>query len=302
MAFFQNPFPSEFRCNLLLSDRQYNIVFVIPRNAGRGDEIVMAWTPGPYDLSGNDADGNPTRILNICFAQDPDDFRNWNNHSIDIAATASVLTAVTLEEIIADLTADPLFNTHFTAFIQPNPRTQADPFGRRLIIKQRKNTCGFKFYVVNCQAEEVLQFNARAGVAEAPCPCSRDTIANRFNFPEGGNQLIQLDPAAAGGASACDDLIISRAVDAKGNSLGFNPATPLRDDELLRGRSGLFVFKNITVDGSDRITRIIEYQAGATEGMLGKRIDFVYSGANTNPDQVTEVPHCLVPADFVTPP
>lgn len=301
MAFFQNPFAAEFRCNLLLSDRQYNITFVIPGNAGRGDDLVMAWNPPPYDLGINDADGNPRAFLNITFAQDRDDFRNWNTISLDITTTAANVNAVTLDEIVSALNSNIAFNSFFIAFVQP-PAIVRTPGGPRIIIKQRNPVCSLKFFIVNGQAEEALRFNARAGVAEAICTCSRDTIANRFLYPEGANHIIQLDPQAAGGTSFVDNAVISLATDKKGNPLNLNPANPLRDDELLAGRSGLFVFKQITVDVLDRITRIIEYQAGAEEGDLGKRIDFTYTGANTNPDQITEVPHCLLPADFVTPP
>ena len=74
------------------------------------------------------------------------------------------------------------------------------------------------------------------------------------------------------------------------------------DWELLRGRaSGLFTFQKMTVDSSDRITQIIEYPAGAVAGDFARKIQYVYSGSNTNPIQVTEIPHVLQDGDLVTP-
>jgi hypothetical protein len=73
------------------------------------------------------------------------------------------------------------------------------------------------------------------------------------------------------------------------------------DYQLLRGRSGLFNFQKITVDGSDRITLIIEYPAGALVGDLGRKIAYTYTGAKTHPDQITEIPYVLASTDLVTP-
>lgn len=83
---------------------------------------------------------------------------------------------------------------------------------------------------------------------------------------------------------------------------GFTPANLLEDWELLAGRSVLFNFRKNVIDGSNRITQIIEYQAGARAGDLAMKTQYTYTGANTNPDQVTEVPYVLLSGDLVTPP
>lgn len=74
------------------------------------------------------------------------------------------------------------------------------------------------------------------------------------------------------------------------------------DWELLRGRSGIFNFQKITVDGSNRITQIIEYPTGALAGDFARKINYVYTAANTNPDQITEIPYTLAAADLITVP
>jgi len=85
-------------------------------------------------------------------------------------------------------------------------------------------------------------------------------------------------------------------------SWGYNISQVLTDWQLLQGRSGIFNFQNITVDGSNRITKIIEYPAGAKIGDFARKIQYVYSGANTSPSQITEIPYTLLAADLVTPP
>lgn len=74
-----------------------------------------------------------------------------------------------------------------------------------------------------------------------------------------------------------------------------------KDWEHLGGKTGTFTFQKITVDGSDRITQIIEYNTGAVAGDFGKKINYSYTGANLKPDQITETPYQLVSGDLLTP-
>jgi hypothetical protein len=84
---------------------------------------------------------------------------------------------------------------------------------------------------------------------------------------------------------------------------GINPAYMQYDWQLLKGRgSGLFMFQKMTVDASNRITQIIEYPAGAVPGDFAKKIQYTYSGTNTSPSQITEIPYVLQSVDLVTPP
>lgn len=84
---------------------------------------------------------------------------------------------------------------------------------------------------------------------------------------------------------------------------GINYTTYQFDWQLLTGRaSGLFNFQNITVDGSNRITQIIEYPAGSAAGAFARKINYTYSGSNTNPSQITEIPYVLQTGDIITPP
>lgn len=83
---------------------------------------------------------------------------------------------------------------------------------------------------------------------------------------------------------------------------GLDYSAMLEDWEHLKGRSGYFMFRKETIDGSDRVTELIEYQAGAKVGDLARKIIFTYTGANKNFDKKFEMPHILASGDLVTPP
>lgn len=290
MPFFQNPFADEFEGSWPVGDRQHMPTYVIKPNAGRGKEIIHSWNKGPYDLSGTDSDGNDKKYLNIVYAlHNP---KNWATMQIDLTATAASAAAVTVEEVLSALNASTLFKERFIAEIG----SYNDVTANTIKIRSKKPTTEFKFYVRNGQAEEALGFNARAGVAELPTYLSRHTIDNRFNYVDSQNAIIELNPS-----SNVDAAIINNAVDARGVSLGYSSGTVQSDWELLRGRAGIYTFQKLIVDGSDRITQIIEYPAGAKAGDMAKKINYAYSGSNTNPDQITEIPYTLTNGDLVTP-
>lgn len=284
MSFFQNPFTQDFIAPWLLSDRQYNPDFKCPRNAGRGDEMVVSFGEAPFNLSGNDGDGNSKAVLTISFALN--DTKNWADLAVTI--TGSSLSAITLQEVVTSLQANAVFNDYFTARVRTDNKIE---------IKQNKPVTSMKFFIKNGRAESVLLFNKLAGVSEMPTFFQRHTIANRFTYTDSQNALILLDASG----SVVDANVIDNAVDNKGVSLGFSHSTVQADWQLIKGKSGIFNFQKITVDGSNRITQIIEYSAGSVAGDLARKINYTYSGANTNPSQITEIPYTLTSGDLVTP-
>lgn len=290
MPFFLNPFTNDFSGMLLLGDRQYNVDWNCPRNSGRGDENVIVWAEGPYDLSGNDADGNAKNVLTISFALN--DYKNWSDLPVTISGAS--LSAITPQEIATSLLSDVRFADFFTVSTA-NTFKNGKPL---LLIKQIKPQVQFKFYIKRGQADTVLKFNARAGIAEMPTYFDRHTIANRFTYTNSENQLIQLDPAT----SNVDAALIDAAVDARGVPLNYDSGTVRADYQLLRGRSGLFTFRTAILDGTGRVETMIEYPAGALAGDLAKKTTYAYDGANTTPITTAEVPYTLLDSDLVTPP
>lgn len=312
MTYFQNPFASEFRGNWVLGDRQYSLTFSCPANTGRSDELIAAWKEPIglsnsyyYNLSGNDADGNSTNILVIRISISGD-FKNWNNLEIDLTDNSNAnlspapnASSITPSQIVQILNANPTFSSYFVANLEKFASLRG-----KVVIKQKFPVTRMKYFVVNGRAEEVLGFNARAGVAELPSYFKRHRVyGGDASFPsDGTNAIVELSPSNSGGTSSVDDSVIDNAADHKGISLGFDSSNVREDYELIAGRaSGLFTFQKITVDGSDRITQIIEYPAGAVIGDLGRKINYTYDGANSNPSAVTEVPYVLASGDLITP-
>lgn len=288
MPFFQNPFVQDYTGSLMVGDRQFSLDFKCPRNVGRGDETVIVWKAGPYDLTGIDSDGNPKSILLINFSLN---FKDWSSVSFDITTTAASPAAVTALEIASALATYDVFTTYFETEI-----SRFEDRKPRLTIRQKLPQTRFRFYIRNGSAEETLIFNYKAGVAELPTYFARHAIGQQYTFADCQSLLIPLDPI-----NLVEAAVIDNAVDRNGNSLGYDSGTVKEDWEIFRGRGGNFMFKKITVDGSDRITEVIEYTAGSLEGDLARKIQYVYSGANTNPDQITEIPYILTSGDLVTP-
>jgi hypothetical protein len=312
MTYFQNPFASEFRGNWVLGDRQHSLTFSCPANTGRSDELIAAWKEPIglsnsyyYDLSGNDADGNSKNILVIRVSVSGD-FKNWNSLEINLTENSNAnlnpapnSSSMSPSQIVQILNANPTFSSYFVANLERFASLRG-----KIVIRQKFPATRMKYFVVNGRAEEVLGFNARAGVAELPSYFKRHRVyGGNSSFPlDGTNAIVELSPSNSGGDSSVDDNVIDNATDHKGISLGFDSSNVREDYELIAGRaSGLFTFQKITVDGSDRITQIIEYPAGASVGDHARKINYTYGGSNTNPSAVTEIPYVLSDGDLITP-
>jgi hypothetical protein len=262
MPYFQNVYESEFIGALLLSDRQFNLSFKIKAN--RNTSVIMRpWNNEPYNTV-----ANTTLTFNVSI----DSGKNYFVIPVSLTSSATL----SAYQVVTDLNADTAFAAYFVASLEAGLVT----------VKARYRRENFKAYINNTSAETILKFNRWCGVAELPSYFERHTIANRLTYTDSLGALVKL-------TQPTDNTIITDA--------GLS-TTAKADYELLAGRSGLFNFQKITVDGSDRITKIIEYPAGAKAGDFCRMIDYTYTGANTNPSQITETPYTLTNSDLVTPP
>jgi hypothetical protein len=315
MTYFMNPFHEDFLGVWVIDDRAHHPTFPCPRNAGRGHNIVVAWNepsgtiPRSFDLSVNDADGNPVKDLTLQFAIGSD-FLNWNFLTVDLTDDSNVsFTAVPAAmepwQIVDILNAHPTFPSYFEASIGHYDEEQVPR--DRILIRQKRGVESFKFFIVKGTADEALGFNARAGVAELPTYFDRHTVFNRdattglVAFEDGCNVLIELDPSNAGGASAVDDDIIDNAVDAKGNNLGYDSSVVQDDWELVQGQTSTFTFTKVSAAAAASTTTTIEYPAGAKVGDLAKKIVEEFDGGG-NLLRKFIMPHTLVSGDLITPP
>jgi hypothetical protein len=269
MAFFQNVFDQEYQGYLVLTDRKLSPTFKIAPNKNLQSQQV-AWNKGPYDFSVDS-------LLEFNFAWDPS-FKQWSKIVIDVVGGAPASTLAI--EVVYALNADALFSSVLVAKV-------IDLDGGQSVSISKKTAKNVKFYFGNSGAETKLGFNKQAGVAELPNYFERHTIENINNFEDSVGMLIKLD-------GTVDQAIIEAA--------GLDPSNPKEDWQLLRGRGpGLFTFKKLTVDSSDRITQIIEYPAGALAGDFAKKTNYTYSSSNKNPSSVTEIPYVLTNSDLLSP-
>jgi hypothetical protein len=272
MAFFQNVFDQEYQGYLVLGDRKLSLTFKVPPNRNLQSKMI-AWNPGPYDFSS-------TNVLEFNFCWDSE-FRNWATLPIDVSGSNP--SSTTASEVVDKLNSEEVFSSLFIASV-----FKLDNLDTVCVSKSPVKKQTVRVYFGNSGAETKLGFNKRAGVSELPNYFERHTIQDRSNYDDSVGMLIRLDENAV-----IDREIIEAA--------GFLPDEMKADWQLLRGRSGLFPFKKLTVDGSDRITQVIEYSAGALAGDFARKINYTYVGSNTNPSQVTEVPYVLTNGDLVTP-
>lgn len=272
--YYQNVFDSEFVGVLVLGDRQLSLNFRIKGNTNTSVNMI-AWNREPYNLTG----GNANLTFNYSF----DSGSTWTPLVIDVSTSAAATSAALCSEIALALNGNATFSALYTASVITDPRS-----GNYLKVMANRSREKWKTYVTNTSAESILRFNKKAGVGELPTYFARHTISNVGNYDDSVGMLVQLTTSGA------DINIITDA--------GFDYTTVRNDWELLDGRSGIFNFQKITVDGSDRITQIIEYPAGAGIGDLGRLIGYTYTGANKNPNQITEIPYTLTSGSLVTPP
>ena len=212
MSFLQNVFTEDF-----ISDRHLYLNFEIPANRGRGNDIVTSYGVAPFNLSGNDAEGDSNDTLGIGFAIDPE-HKLWTYINVDLTTTAISSSSVSIAEIVGALNSDAVFYERFEAINN----------GNSVQIRQKRDCLSMKFYILNNRAETKLKFNEKSGIAEVHSNLEDHLIENRFEEYSLGI-LLKLDPS-----NLVDAAIISGAKDKNGNSLGFNPSSPEADSDLLK--------------------------------------------------------------------
>ena len=276
MSFFQNVFNQEYQGYLNTgNDRQYSLTFKVSANKNSQD-YQFAYNAEPFDLSVNNT-------LTINYAWD-EEYRNWCPLNIDISGASPAAT--TAAEVASKLNSNSIFSSMYVAEVTKNINNN------HVLIRSKSQRPKqiIKMYISNTSAEKELRFNKKAPVAELPTYFSRDTIENRYTFPNALNHLIELDETDA------DDQAIIEAAN-------LVPANMLEDWELLRGRaSGIYTFKKQTVDEEGRIVEIIEYPAGALVGDLARKTIYTFTDTNTEPDEIFQIPHVLTSDDLITPP
>jgi hypothetical protein len=337
MSFYQNPFDFDFQQNLPFSDRQYNITFKCPANKNTSN-IATCWNSEPYDLSSvntltfytsvQDFKNWATFSVNVAgatpSATTAAEIVAILNANSSFAGyfTASVSNGKVRIQSISNL------QKYLFRFYLSNNGAET-----KLKFNKHAGVADMPTYV-----DRHTIANRFNGTAKRPAegiliklshPITTISVAGTTTVTSASHGLTTGDVIYVVNSNSTPSIDGQRTVTVTGTNTftvpvtvttagtrgewlstieynvvadyGLDYTTMKEDYEHLDGRVGLFSFQKITVDGTDRITQIIEYQAGAVVGDLGRKINYSYTSSNTKPDQITEIPYILASGDLITP-
>lgn len=341
MPYFQNIWDAEFQGNLLLSDRQFNMTFRVKGNSPNSSQLMQAWNTGPFNVSSPnnvltlnysfDA-GNTFTVLTIDLAA-----AITTAGGTPSAATAyDIVNALNANStfnalLTAQVNSDPKGNLYvqiqairgrekFKLYISNGGAESILRFNKKAGVAEfptyfARHTIANKIYYpdsvgmlqqldpTTATGQQIISeagFSYSVGVTNSSTTV---TIANTAPFVVGDAVVIYDGTTTL--STTISSITANTSLTIGTNWTGSTEKATLidvhADYQLLRGRSGIFNFQNITVDASDRITQIIEYPAGTLVGDLARKINYVYSGSNTQPSQITEIPYTLTSNDLVHP-
>lgn len=275
MPYFQNPFPEDYNGNLSLQDRQYTQSFQVRGGPNRSNYLTSTAFE-PYNFTAN-------TTFTINFSLFSNNFKSYS--SIPVTITATNIAAAKAYEVVAALNNNTQFAGWYVASTYAGPGNNVG-----VLIKSTRPNTDIRTYINNDGAEQILKFNYQNGVNQLPTYFRRDTVANTNNYSNSVGMLIELNPV-----NAWDSNLIINA--------GQDPAVVQPDWQLMQGKaSGLFDFQSYTYDGNTppRITQILEFPAGSIAGAFARKILYSYTGTNTSPDTIYEIPYTLTQSDVNT--
>jgi hypothetical protein len=325
MSFFQNLF-HEFNGYYLSGDSSgYKLTFKIPANANFSDPFIN-WTTGPFDFSTYDT-------LTFNYAFDPE-FAAWQSFSVNVAGDDS--SATTAQEVADLLNGDDAFSAWYVASVlkgvqvsikQRRPliafKTYISNTGAEQVLKfnQKAGVAELPTYF---QKSLIGQPNGQLlslSVPFAGNSAATPTVITSLNHGLTNGDTIYIysnsSPALDGEETVTvideNSFSVNVAVSTAGTwgeyyttadaaiveAAGFDIAAVKKDWQLLAGRVPGFMFTKNTVDGSNRVTSQLTYPAGSTAGMVATKTFYTYSGGNTTPSTVAQIPYVLTDADLL---
>jgi hypothetical protein len=292
--FFQNVFNKDFHGTVYgVGETESPRNWEIGANQGRSTNSVVHWAGpgvagGRYNLSGK-------TTLTVKFAR-PASPNAFFSIAVDVTATASAATSVSIHEIVTDLNASSVFSTLMTASVIDGSNEVKDAThgfaGGDGVAKQIDITAKVpgEFYVLNSSAEEVLKFNKKAPIKELI------TFFKRHSWDVDGTAV---EPAATGSRPLIWLDISDANAQVPLTTAGIvSPWTRQDDYQLLKGAVPEYQFVKNTYSGADHTVQVI-YNAGAVVGDPAIKTTMVY--VSNKMTESTTVPHVLESGDLVTP-
>lgn len=333
----QNPTDSEFQGNLFLDDRQFNLTFKVKGNSPNSSMLFQGWNPAPYDVSTNkiltinysvDAGNNwasfaiadvGSGAVSSSTATAYEIVNALNNNSTFSALyTASVATdnrgnfypsfaanraRERFKTYISNTGAEIALRFNKKAGVAELPgymdrHTIANksiyPDGLGMLVALDPTTTRDQTIIDDAGLSYVVGLTSGSATI---------TIANTAPFAVGDS--IEVYNGTTSQAKLISSISANVSITANstwGGATGVGKVCILHTDyQLLRGRSGYFMFSNQTVDGSSRVISKISYPAGAKVGDLAVKTTYSYTASQTAPDKICPVPYVLTASDLVIP-
>lgn len=340
MAFFQNLFDEYEGCWTLGDYKKYSLTFKVPGNKNRPESFIC-WNSEPYDLSSlNTLTFNfaiDTEFKNFASfsvniagvsasstkAAEIRDILNANS-SFSSWFTAGIMAEDKLSPVNRVYIRQKRPATNFRFYISnagAERKLKFNKFGGIADIPSffDKDTIANRFSSNEANNKLIrLSHSISANTAANPTVVTSanhglsngDTI-----YIIGSNSSPSIDGEHTVTVTGTNTFTVPVNVTTAGttgewlsqieyeilNDANVDYTTFMADWKHLRGRTNVFMFYKNTIDGSNRITTQIQWQAGAKAGDLAKKILYTYSGANTTPSSQLEIPYVLATTDLLEP-
>lgn len=337
MPFFQNVFDAEFQGSLLLSDRQFTMTFKAKGNSPNSSQLFMAWNPEPFNVSSNNtltlnysfdagsswttlaidvsttaASTSAAKASEIVAALNANttfqalftaSLQTYSGSPINYVAIKSTRAREKFKVYVSNTSAEVALRFNKRAGVAEFPTY----FARHTIANKSlyPDGCGMlqQMDLTTTRDQQIVKDASFSKIVGVTNGSATATLANTAGFVVGDSVVVFNGTTTLATTISAVTTNTSLTLGATwGGSTGTADIVVVHADyQLLRGRSGIFNFQKITVDGSDRITQIIEYPAGALVGDLSRKIKYTYTGGNTHPTTITEEPYTLASTDLVVP-
>lgn len=334
MSFYLNPFNDYFGYYTVGDSSSYKLSFKVPANKNMG-EFFICWNSGLFDLSTNNV-----LTLNYAFDPVYKNWSTFSvNIAGTTPSATTVYEIVGILNSNANFSSwytASVYNSSQIAIKQKRPsssfRTYISNTGAEIELRFNKQigiadipSYFEKDTIANRFATDTANntlirlgkvITANTAANPTVCTCTAHGLSNGDTiYIANSNSTPSLDGQRTVTVTGANTFTIPVNVTTAGTfaefftqaeynlltDLNVDYTTLLTDYEHLKGRCPSFTFTTNTLDGSGRIIKQITYSTGSTAGMLGKKTVYTYTGINTTPTTITEVPHVLTDSDILHP-
>lgn len=335
MSYFQNLFNDYYGYYLVGDSSSYKLTFKVPANKNHG-EFFIGWNSGPYDFSSIGSNIEFNIAIDPAFRNWSSfmvDVAGVDNTKTTVYEVVDILNT---DSNFKDWFTASLYNNSYVGIRQKRPVTQmhsyVSNYEAEFAIKFNKNA-GIadipSYFDKDTIANRFASNTSNGQLIRLGKTIKSNSVANPTVVTVTNHGLTNGDTVYIVNSNSTPSLNGSHSVTVTGANTftvavnvttagtsgevinaneyqvlldaGIDYTTMLTDYEHLQGRCDGFKFVKNTLDGSLRIASQIIYPAGATVGMLAKKINYTYTGTNTTPDTVTEIPYVLNSSDILSP-